>query len=451
LIQFIFSENVGMEKFFRFAIWTTIVILASFWVIYITNFLGLYDTYSNWFWKFSNFPHLFHALTIVAFIAAAFLARNLSHQWATDLICSVIATVPYFTIRIKTMGDSEIWSSLASSNKLHGSEFLSNAAYSQAFRHGLSLDYVAPAFGFFSCFAYLCLGRLIVPNDNLGRLAFRLSYFGAGFSMLYFSSYIENTQLALPFSLMATYFLAQHISNPSAHASLAIGTFFLLCAMLFHGQNVFLLPAFILVILAARLGRDDPLKKLGGDLLTAVTVTFLTMAAFYFSVITLGYELLPGNVTGGSDEKIFVPIYGFSQMPFFFRFYMYSAAHLSELSNIVVHSTPLILVFFPYLCLRLFISNQKKGVSFSITPVVLVSGSMAACFLAFISLWNFDLGFPTDLDLMVSMSFGLSLVIFSLLYQLIKENKKILISSILLTSMLNLWFISGFLSPRFLF
>jgi hypothetical protein len=121
---------------------------------------------------------------------------------------------------------------------------------------------------------------------------------------------------------------------------------------------------------------------------------------------------------------------------------MFSLEHAVQISNIIVFagfyilSAPLILLF------RRLQGRVCDPINVTyLNPAVILLAITSLGYLSFITLWNFDFGFPIDVDLMLTMGISLSLFNAITINRLIVNNtlKAILI---VLSGLLSLWFLS---------
>ncbi len=428
-------------------------ILVAFSIIYFVDLFFYFSGYSNWILNYSELPPLIFLFFIIQYIVICGLLSKVKSHALASLACSSILFVAYIGLSIQYLGDYAWWIKHASTNILWMSELLSNLTYNFAYNNGLSMQYVAPIFGWLTCFIYLLIGKEIVCEKDSSYFAFlyRLSFLSTGISMLFYFNYIENTPLSIPFSLLYLYFAIRYLKYNNKLIDLAATSLALSIACLFHGQNTFLLPSLYILIIFDGM-KNSGYKRIVRDITLSTIVIFAVTIISVFVVRTMGYQISPGNISGGGDSERFVALFSDGWTPYT-KFLMFSFEHVSEISNIVIHSSPAVLILAILLVFKAVKRNSsywsKEIVIDEMDPAIVVSGVLTLCYLSFIFLWNFDLGFPFDLDLMLSLGFPLSIFVFSMLYKL-PENKKIYLTlGVFWGLYFNALFLSSFLTSRY--
>ena len=334
--------------------------------------------------------------------------REPGWRWTRNLAVAAVLLATYLGTRVVPLGDYGLWNVTAATDQAGASELLANATYRlAALCFGpAALPYVAPAFGFAFALAMLRLCDRRFPRH--GRLC-GLAFLGGGWHVLFFRGYIENTQLALPFLVLATGALTSGARRDDARpadaprpcapgdAALARGAFWLAVAGAFHGSNVALLPA--LPLLAAY--RHPPFRHSRAFLRStarALGVVVATVAAAVACLWALGFELHLGHVAGGSDHSLLVPL----DPPPLLVFGMFWKAHFVQIANDLMAAAPLALVYpllLPVPRVRARLRHEARR-----RPALVV---LPLGFLGFVTLIYFDLLFPRDWDLMVAMGMPL--------------------------------------------
>ena len=268
-------------------------------------------------------------------------------------------------------------------------------------------------------------------------LASPLPFFGS-------FGWIENTFLSIPFSLLSIYFLIKCFQCQYSKYYLYISSLLLSCAILVHGENLFFLPApFISILIIENHTHLNKIKLL--KLLSTLLIPLITVS-IGISILYLNMIVEFGNAGGGGDQSMFVP-FVHPKIDHLFRFTMFSMAHFFEIANIILHSNPLIICIFFILWLELIFKlfkrssiNDTANKEEQLCAPLEILGLYSLAFFSFITLWNFDLGFPHDIDLMLSLSAPVSLFIYA--YCFAKPNWLILVKpSIFLAAIYNLsWF-----------
>jgi len=69
--------------------------------------------------------------------------------------------------------------------------------------------------------------------------------------------------------------------------------------------------------------------------------------------------------------------------------------------------------------------ESKRYIFINKVPIAFSMSILCLGYLGFITLWNFDLGYPGDTDLMLSMSFPINILLLYFLYLLLKWRKSV--------------------------
>jgi hypothetical protein len=183
-------------------------------------------------------------------------------------------------------------------------------------------------------------------------------------------------------------------------------------AALFHGQFCFLFPAFVAVILFRNLGRP-------GRLLVEGLLATVTILAFFFltdaALKTLGLQPELGNYWGGGDGARFCPldwgvwvgdhalgragIHFYPVTPDQLDFTLFAGPHWRQWLNILLLGAPSL----PLAFAALAAGRRDPALRPTDQPAITL-GLFALCYVLFIFFWHFDLGYPDDVDLMLTMS-----------------------------------------------
>jgi len=375
---------------------------------------------------------LAHLVALVVFCLV--LAGRMPRLFFNIVFAAILAAM-YASARVVPLGDHDLWIRAAAGNQLPGSEILAMALYAAAQRAGIGLDYVPIAIGTVSGFLYLQVcDHLLASGGNLSarraKILAGLLYLGSGVQLLFFRQYVENTPPSIPFLLLYVFFAVSYLRGRRRGFdwNLSFSALALLLACMTHGQNVFLTPSLAILIVLRRLLRKQYLASLR-DVGASVGLAAGVFAGIYYGLQALGFHILQGNIRGGGDKIMFVPLHDVPSPWVDFTFF--SVSHLLQLSNTIVLVCPVAAMAL-VLGLRSSLAGCRAGchahagVSMSdlLSPdsntwprggchghathregldehlflVILGLG-----YLGFACLWNFDLGFPGDYDLMTSM------------------------------------------------
>jgi hypothetical protein len=163
----------------------------------------------------------------------------------------------------------------------------------------------------------------------------------------------------------------------------------------------------------------------------------------------MGYRVIPGGVGGGGDHLLFVPVSNITSV--FERFRMFSLDHVVELSNIFVHASPSALIVALVLVYSAAAPKRRRflmNLCSDYDPAVFTTVIITLCYLGFAFLWNFDLGYPLDVDLMISLGLTENLFMFAIVNRLFRTNRMAVLVVALAGLCFNLLFVSAFIHPR---
>ena len=234
-------------------------------------------------------------------------------------------------------------------------------------------------------------------------------YLGSGLHWLFFFGFLEVSFLSTPFFLLFLLFGIRYLRSDEheSRSQLLLSALSLSFACLIHGQNTFLLPALPALVLLRQWGHGwRPISRevffaLGAAAALVVIVVLILMLA--------GFTIVVGDSNGGPGGP-FVPLT--IDKPTEYNWYpFFSFTHFVFVENILELLVPLSITIPFIVGLRWF-----RRESWSLSETFLCITSLG--YFAFIVLWNFDLGFPRDVDLMLSMGVPLLLMIWILLRRL---------------------------------
>lgn len=447
---------VPRESFFNFgklAIYSLFVaILMMLSLAYVSGFF--LKEVDVWLLRKVNQAALLPLMFFVAqYILVCYLLRSVKSHRIVNLVLGCLVFNIYICFSIEPLGDHAHWAMQSATNRLWLSEVLANFTYSAFYKLGLDIRYVAPVFGLLTFYVYAYLGKELISCDGAKVyyvFLYRVGFLSSVSSVLFFFNYVENTLLSLPFSMLYFYFSVTYLRGRRKDLrDLVLSTAAISVACMFHGQNFFILPSLFIFICAKNFNKNE-VNFFVRDLAVSAVV-FLSVILFGVVALSVGgYEIVAGNVHGGGDNAMFVPMFS-DDVTLYTRFLMFTFDHFHEVSNIVIHSSPGVLFL-----LILFVINVLGGRRFSLggvfeidkDPVFLVSSVLCLGFLSFIFLWNFDLGFPVDLDLMVSLGCFVNVAVFYVLYRFPANRSVLLPMSVFFGLVVNMFFVSRFLTFR---
>jgi hypothetical protein len=377
-------------------------------LIWALNFVAVpWIHYANWVWHIPDPPGWRLGIPCALFFVSCLAFRKASQSVALAGICTAILTALYLSFRFLPHGDYWDWVVLARSDRVLLSELFSTVTYRILALEGVDRRYVPVLFGIASFVTYLGLARILLREapDRLHELV--LLYPSFGFSYLFFFGHFEHTFLGVPFLLahLSVVLLYLRQDPRSSPGKLVLSAFLLAVACLFHGQFIALAPAMPLILLVRFVGLGA--VRTGLKLVAYYAITLAAVVAIGIGIVALaGFHVDLGNVSGGGDQQLLVPLSAAASTRYT-RFLMLSPAHAVEVANIIVHAAPLgILMGFVVL-----VQAWRRGhhARFRSNSFVLVTGIYSLGYLALVMLWNFDLGANGDIDLMLSMSAPLAL------------------------------------------
>lgn len=300
-------------------------------------------------------------------------------------------------------------------HEVHLSSLLAHGIYFLASFLRIPLQFVPPIAGGFSAFVFFRILDKLFSDRTAASFLGILLYAGAVFHIVFLYDFIENTCVSIP-ALMAFFYFAFGYMDAKGNGydggRLLPAAGMLGLAAAIHGMNAFLLPLLPAMVILRR----APGRKWSVAVQECVTGFFGIAVLFVSSVgvmTLLGYDVIPGDIDGGGDDRFFVRFFG--ELQGYERFTAFSYKHFLEIANIVGASLPLAWLI-PFSPLR---HDAYKAFAEQPFNALTALGTMG--FFAYIFLFNFDWGYSRDLDLMVAMGTPLLLFAIPLLITLIKR------------------------------
>lgn len=235
---------------------------------------------------------------------------------------------------------------------------------------------------------------LLPDADARRRLLFRLVYFAAGSSLLFYG-YVENPPIAMPGEQAWVLATLIFLRTPSMRNNAMCGVA-LAIATLMHGRAAFLAPALLVggLIPAAPLSRRFLSATIGGAAF-GLTLALVVGGIFLFDPDGVMQNRV-GNILGGGNRRMFVEG---------FRFF--SESHWRELWCILWVSAG---VTAPVILVGLISVFRRSRPSYLIWAMSYIAAGMV-----YVSIWEFDYGFFTDWDLLFSGAGGITFLSAALL------------------------------------
>jgi hypothetical protein len=348
-----------------------------------------------WISRYHGIPDPLTLSALGACVVLTFWLGSCRHRRLCNAAIAAVLGVLYFAVATQPLGDYAIWHEFAGTDSIGFSELLANVIYREVFEIGgtRALSFVAPVFGIVFAFVFLSVCDLLFlhadhVDDGWIKKLCCLSFLAGSWQHLFAWNYIENTQLSLPFLLIAVLSITRYSRTDTPRRHAAFGALWLALAALVHGQNFALMPAIPLIIwLFPSAGRSASQRWI--DLLTAVVVTVVTIGAVIGSLLLAGYYLHLGHI----HLLLFVPLSPHEAA----RFTLFAPSHLYFMGNTLLLASPLVVA----LPLLLLIPGTQAAFRSNHLHPGLVVLALGFCGYAFFVL--FALGFPRDYDLILSM------------------------------------------------
>ncbi|MFO1054005.1 MAG: hypothetical protein U1F36_17450 [Planctomycetota bacterium] len=353
-------------------------------------------------------PPIAVLVALVAYAAVAFVTAGSRTRWPVHATLVGLLLCAHLSVLVQPLGDAGTWRDWVHGDRLGASELLANAVYRLVYRASgaAGLDYVAPVTGAVFGWVFLRVSERLVGVDGPCAAERRLWCAAAlafgGWQVMCVRGYVENTLFCLPFLMLGLAAAARATGSATDRRSLAAAAAWLTLAAMFHGVASSMLPILPFVVVWNRM-RHGPVAGIVRPLALAIGIVATTIAVVLALLKVVGFEIVAGHVSGGGDGRHFVPLH-IDGSPFHYDFAMFDPAHVADVGNIFLFTSPLTLP-----CLSLLSSRRWRTAVLAALlrrPALGVAGLGAASFTA---VYYFDLRFPYDTDLMVVMSSPLCL------------------------------------------
>lgn len=228
---------------------------------------------------------------------------------------------------------------------------------------------------------------LLPDADARRRLLFRLVYFAAGSSLLFYG-YVENPPIAMPAEQAWVLATLIFLRTPSTRNNVICGVA-LAIATIMHGRASFLAPA----LLVGSMIPPGPISRRLMSATVAGTAFVATIAVVVGSILLFDPDGIMtnrvGNILGGGNRRMFVEA---------FRFF--SPGHWFELWSILWVAAG---VTAPAILLGFFTRARVPYPSYLVWALsYIISG------VVYVAIWEFDYGFFMDWDLLFSGAGGIT-------------------------------------------
>jgi hypothetical protein len=366
---------------------------------------GFHDTWLRWL----GWPSWQMGLGLAGFLGVATWCperwRWLGKPLAAASLCWLFATH-----RVLTMGDGHWWRKASREGTVTWAEPLSSHLQAVLYRvfGPEALELLPIACGFAATWIWLGItDRLIAAHPGSAprqRWLAAALWASAGALCGFFYRYVEHSQIGVPLLLLglATLsrwshaVLAGRDSGPADERDFRRGTRWLLLAALLHLQysGMFVAAVGAAWLVGWRHGAGRSLQRLAAVLGWVVAGALGCWLLFCFGPFTS----FVGSVGGGADARLLTPFVD-AEGSWTGPGALFGADHLALTASLLLVAVPLALPFF---------AAVLVPASLARTHTELVASSAAFAWLLFVSLYGFDLGWPTDADLMLSMSVALA-------------------------------------------
>ncbi len=345
-------------------------------------------------------------LAVAAFVTVAVVYVRRIPSWRWHAVAATCLFAAWGSCRVLTMGDA-YWLRRAAADGVvtassPGSGLLCHLA---AMAFGMSaLEWIAPVCGWLATVLWLStttrrLARVegVSPADA-ARIA-GLVWIGAGVCGVFFHGHVEHTQAGVPLMIVgidrlrSSLLVPPQVGGSGGRVSLLLGMAALTSAALMHLQ----FAGFAVVAAGAVLaGRARLRVGLVMDILASAAAVVVCVALGRLLLHISGCTLVPGDVHGGPDGALLVPFRA-ADGSWFGDGALLSRSHTTLVASALLFAVPTAFVW----ALGLVVPAWRCA---NRSPDELVLAAGACAYLAYLATCGFDLGWPLDVDLMVTMS-----------------------------------------------
>ena len=332
------------------------------------------------------------------FLASASIGGRYRPLWRVVACAGLLAN--WCAFRVLTMGDGAVWRVDTANGEVSYAEPLSSLLYAIV-HHGASpaaIEWIPPLAGVLATYAWLdATDRLMAKPGTRAVWATRfgaaLMWASSGVLVVFHQRYVEHTQLGIApllvgLSQLTLYTHARADRRP-ARGALVLGSAGLALAAVSHLQYSGMLVAGVgATLLLAFRHRDEGFRVAKICALVIGAIVGVVRAVFALSP----FETIIGSVMGGADARLLVTADE-----------VFSPPHLAMVAGALTFAVPMALPFGV-----LMLTAQRRAASTGKDLALVAAGG---AYLAFVGLYGFDLGWPRDTDLMISMSPALSLLV----------------------------------------
>lgn len=385
--------------------------VVAFVLIAALGIYGILNAELLWLWPdFLNRNIRFYQVLLdvtilaVSLFAISFIKNNKLRLAASTVFFLII----YLSHNAAVLGDRNFWYMYSgSAREALFSELLGSVFYHIiGYIHKPFLISIAPILGALTALSFLYYANLLMNKANDRKIFFIIALFYAAspIHLIFFNNFIEYTCTSIGFLPPFVYFCTRYF-NEDEHTNAiklaAKAAVFISLAMLFHGMNLFLWPVLICCVVL----KNTNIRNKAIQILAYIAASAIFCLLVVLIVKLFGFSIVPGHIDGGGDGRAIKMLHAVGSD---YQIYdMHSKEFFMELSNIILISN-FSVPFFLLSVLWLRKKHINKDLASLGTEVVLIITTLG--FIGFIWLWNFDLGFPNDYDLMLSQG-----IVFSML------------------------------------
>ncbi|HEX5050969.1 MAG TPA: hypothetical protein VFZ65_04285 [Planctomycetota bacterium] len=366
---------------------------------------------ANWC-EWVVWPYLRMVLLVGLFVTSA---ASGSRRWprASALFASASLLGVWSSFRVLTMGDGYWWRHATSEGTISYAEPVSSLVY--GFTHELlgaaAIEWISPAVGFVATYVWIRATDRLFAREPAGaayvRLLAALFWAASGVCTLFFHRYVEHTQLGIPLVTLGLANLtvwSRDVVRAVPHLrskTLFVGVAQLTLAALTHLQYAGLWVAGLgaAMLVGLRTGVRRSLQNAAGAAIVAAALIACTIGVARSSP----FRPVVGSIAGGADNRWLV-LWTDASGSWFGPGTLLAPDHLALIAHVLAFACPLCL---PFALVVLATWRRRR----SQPPDDLVLVGTALAYVAFVSLYGFDLGWPRDADLMIAMSGSLSLLV----------------------------------------
>jgi hypothetical protein len=351
-------------------------------------------------------------LGVAAFVGLAACGEG-RRRGLWRLAASACLAFVWVSYRVLSMGDGKDWRGAAEAGWLGASEPLSSLVLAGVAHTAgmLAIEWLPPVFGLVASCAWLWATDRWVATDRAhgrlaGRLVAALVWVSSGLFATFFHGFVENTQLGVSCLILGLAQVSASVAPTVERRAdprlgpLLFGSAWLALAAATHLQYA----GMAAVALAAAVGGIAPRGwwQVARGVAAVALGSGTIVAAALASVRVAPFQMSRSNIAGGPDGRLLVPFCDAAGQ-WFGPGLLLSADHLSLVVRALCFASPVFVVV-------AVVAVATRGAlvrACAQRPVLVFAG---VAYVGFVSLYGFDLGWPGDLDLMVTMSASLSLL-----------------------------------------